>query len=86
MGSDERFDSLSDALRERGVPLENWDVIRRVTDRIGIDSYHPGSGCFRAVRRDCGPDLNIGYGWTNGFTSYDEATEASGGRSISTAR
>ncbi|WP_157803795.1 hypothetical protein [Luteimicrobium subarcticum] len=76
---DDSFASLEEALRDRRVPVENWDVIRRVVTAIGVGSYRRASAGVRADRLDGGPHLIIAYGWTNGFRTSDEAATASGG-------
>lgn len=73
-----RFASLSDALREHGIPLENHSFIRRFTDAIGIEAYFGTTEYIKAVRTGAGPDLNIAYGWSNGFVSEEEARLATG--------
>ncbi len=73
-----RFASLSDALREHGIPLENHSFIRQFTDAIGIEAYFGTTEYIKAVRTGAGPDLNIAYGWSNGFVSEEEARLATG--------
>ena len=73
-----RFDSLEQALAAHKIPLENYAVIRRFTDAIGISGFYGTSSYIKAVRRGVGPALNINYGWTNGFVSREEAVAAAG--------
>ena len=66
------YRSLSTALNERMIPLENHALITRVAEGIGIALYLETSTYIRAVRREGGPDIRIAWGWTNGFRSEDE--------------
>ncbi len=75
-----RRETLSDAFEEFSVkiPLENRPLIRRITDKIGVSHYEFTSGYMKAIRRDGGPTLRIGSGWTDGFTSIEELHAAAG--------
>lgn len=73
-----QYSSLDEALRIHRIPWENDDVIRRITDGIGVCGYFGTSGYIRAVRGDGGPDLRIAYGYTNGFQSAEEANRILG--------
>lgn len=72
------FDSLTQALTNQGIPIENWHLIQRVVTRVGISSYESTTGYLKATRDDGGPDLHIYYGYTGGFISEDEILEAVG--------
>ena len=74
----EPFDSLDDAMRVMGIPLENHRFIRQFTAAIGIAGYFRTSSYIKAVRSEEGPALQIAFGFTNGFVSRDEAVAASG--------
>ena len=67
-----RYPTLTAALTERMIPLENHALITRAADGIGIALYLETSTYIRAVRREGGPDIRIAWGWTNGFRSEDE--------------
>lgn len=73
-----QFGSLGEALRLRGIPLENYALIERFTAAVGIDSYYEHGQTIKARRRGAGPDLEIAYGYTTGFASEDEAVTATG--------
>lgn len=73
-----RYGSLSEALRDRRIPVENHTLIGRLTDAIGIAAYFERGAYIRADRRDGGPSLTINSGWTNGFVSEDEIVAAAG--------
>jgi len=74
--SDRTTTSLISALSEAGIPAENHEFIRAMTDTVGIVSYrvvhHVGKSYVVAQRRDGQRDLHIEWGATNGFTSEDE--------------
>lgn len=70
--------TLSEALQSHAIPLENHAFIRKFTDAIGIAEYTLTTAYIKARRRGPGPDLNIAYGWSNGFTSEEEARHAAG--------
>ena len=73
-----RYASLAEALREHGIPLENHVFIRTFTDAVGIDAYYGTTSYIKAIRSGTGPDLNIAYGWSNGFISQEEARAVAG--------
>ncbi len=74
----ERFESLDDAMRVMGVPLENHRFFRQFTAAIGVAKYYRTSSYIKAVRIDNGPALQIAFGYTNGFLPREEALNASG--------
>lgn len=76
----QQYGSLQEALNAHKIPVVNHDRIRRITESIGIAEYWGTTGYIKAVRSGDGPDLNIAYGFTNGFTSRDEAEQAAGTR------
>jgi len=81
--SDELSDSLHGALSKARVPVENDEFIRRITAAIGIAEYRAmavdsSKPYVLATRKDGQADLHIHYGFTNGFTSDDEAVRAAG--------
>lgn len=74
--SSQSSDSLSSALSEARIPVENHEFIRGITDAVGVDSYRvvdqAGKPYVVATRHDGSRDLHIYYGATNGFASEDE--------------
>jgi len=67
------FGSLGEALVARRIPIENHEVIRQITEAVGVGQYVGMSSYIKAVRIDGrGPDLHIHYGYTNGIP--DEST------------
>jgi len=66
-------DALTTLLTRRRVPLENHAAIAAACGAIGISSLRETSGYIVASRSAPGPDLRIYSGWTEGFTSADEA-------------
>ena len=73
-----RYSSLDDALKARNIPLENVPWIRQWAHHIGIAEYVDTSGYVKAVRAEPGPAIRFTYGWSAGFTSPEEITEALG--------
>ncbi|OYN79556.1 hypothetical protein [Mycolicibacterium sphagni] len=75
-------DSLLAALAKARIPVENHELIRRLTTAIGITEFRAvdssGKPHVMAKRRDGLPDLHIYYGYTSGFTSADEGLQAAG--------
>jgi hypothetical protein len=74
--------SLLDALSKAQIPTENHEFIRSFTNAVGIADYRvvaADNSYIRAKRRDGGPDLHIHWGYTNGFTSVEEAVGVAGG-------
>jgi hypothetical protein len=81
MSADDEFSSLTRALSKAQIPTENHVVIRRFTSAVGITDYSvvaAGKTYIRATRREDGPDLHIYRGYTNGFTSEEEAAGVTG--------
>lgn len=60
------------------IPLENVPWIRASAHHIDFSDYYGTSGYIKAVRAEPGPAMHIGYGWSEGFTSADEAINALG--------
>ena len=75
---DSEFVSLDRALRSKRVPLRNDTFIKTFLLNIGIEGVRETSGHIIAVRRDGGPNLNIGRGSTNGFVSEAEIIATAG--------
>jgi hypothetical protein len=73
-----RYASLDVALTDKGIPLENHALIRQFASSIGIAAFYERSTYIKAVRAGDGPDLNIAFGWSNGFASEAEVEEAAG--------
>jgi len=75
--SNETSDSLIAALSAAGIPAENHELIREITNAAGISGYrvvhNVGKSYVVATRRDGGRALHIEYGATNGFDCEDEA-------------
>lgn len=75
-------DSLLAALSKARIPVENHKFIRQITTAVGVVDYravdHGHQPYIIATRRDGSPDLHIYYGYTNGFTSREEAMRAAG--------
>ena len=69
-------DSLIAALFEAGIPSENHEFIRDLTNAVGVAGYRfvdqAGKPYVVATRHDGHRDLHIYYGATNGFTSEEE--------------
>ena len=61
------YESLSDALRDQQIPLDNHATIRAFCGSIGISRYLRLADSIKAVRRDGGPALEIHWGRTRGF-------------------
>jgi hypothetical protein len=81
MTAEDEFSSLYGALSKAQIPAENHDFIRRFTTAVGITDYSvmgAGKTYIRATRREGGPDLHIHWGYTNGFTSEEEAVGIAG--------
>ena len=81
--SDELSDLLHGALSKARIPLENHEFVRRITTAIGIAEYRAmavdsSKPYVLATRKDGQAALHIHYGFTNGFTSEDEAVRAAG--------
>jgi hypothetical protein len=71
-------DSLIAALMKAGIPSDNHQFIRRLTETVGISGYRVVMGAnsdsyVAAMRRDGLPDLRIYWGFTTGFTTEEEA-------------
>lgn len=77
----ETFTSVTTALDAIHMPLENRPLIEQFCRRLGITHFEKRRSMYiNAIRPDGGAPLQIQYGWTNGFTSQDEAeTLAEGG-------
>lgn len=73
-----QYDSLDLALTGKRIPRENWPLIRRITEYIGVRGYQLASNYVKAGRSNGGPDLHIYYGYTGGFMSEQEAINAAG--------
>lgn len=69
---------LEDALEGQRIPLENRPMIRAFVASIGCSRFERTTTYIKATRIHGGPDLQIGYGWTTGFATREEA-EATGG-------
>ena len=81
MSAEDEFSSLHGALSKAQIPTENHEFIRRVASTVGITDYRvvgAGTRYIRATRREGGPDLHIYWGYTNGFTSEEEAVGVAG--------
>jgi hypothetical protein len=81
MSAEAEFSSLHGALSKAQIPAENHEFIRSVTIAVGIADYRvveASKAYIRATRREGGPDLHIHSGYTNGFTSEDEAVGVAG--------
>lgn len=76
------YASLDEALAEREMPKGNYALIHKVCDNLGIVRFEGRASYIKAVRPDGGRALNITHGWTNGFTSEDEARRATGGAKV----
>lgn len=76
----DRWHSLELALQSYGIPTENWPLIRRIVDRIGIDHYEgiESRRYIKAFRRDGQKTLKIAHGYTSGFLTEEEAVSAAG--------
>jgi hypothetical protein len=77
-----QYASLDEALTAWKMPLENWDLIERFTNRIGIAAYIETLDSIRAVRFGTGPDLFIHVALTTGFVSEEEARESTGSDAV----
>ncbi|QNK52669.1 hypothetical protein H7F30_14075 [Dermacoccus sp. PAMC28757] len=73
-----KYTSLDHVLTAKGIPHENWPLIRSITEYIGILDCELTSSYIKARRLDVGPDLHIYYGYTSGFVSEQEAANAAG--------
>lgn len=76
--SQRQYASLDEALRAHRIPLENYDMVRRIANGIGSSTFFGTSGYIRAPRDSGGPDIRISYGYTNGFGSAEEAGQVLG--------
>lgn len=77
----DRYSSLDAALRDHHLPLENDPQIRHFVTALGITDFYDRGSYIKGVRPpgSRGPDLQIHYGYTNGFASEDEAKMAADG-------
>ena len=81
MCAEDDFSSLHGALSKAEIPAENHEFIRGLTSAVGITDYRvveAGKTYIKATRREGGPDLHIHSGYTNGFTSEEEAVGIAG--------
>ena len=71
---------LESALREAEVPEQNWPVIEKLMDSVGITRYEavPNKGYVRAFRRDGKRWLAIYPQYVYGFQSEPEIIRAVG--------
>lgn len=77
------YEHLDNALGDTTIPIGNYEVIRHIAEAIGIASYLvQGSSTIRAERAQGAPDLLIRYGYTEGFSSKDEARKAAPGCNV----
>lgn len=72
------YASLDAALEGHSIPLENRELIRRITSRLPIDGYYSRAGYIKATRTDSPRALHIAPGYTNGFLSEAEILETAG--------
>lgn len=72
------YDSLDEAIERYGIPLENRSFVHRIPATIPLSRFGATSGYIRADRAAGGPQLNISFGWTNGFISRDEVVAVFG--------
>ncbi len=70
------FTSLASAMAAKEYPPENYALIARFCEYIGIERYEDRGGYIKAVRPGGGPALEIHYGWTSGFRSEAEVAAA----------
>ena len=84
--SAESSDSLLAAMSKVRIPVENHGFIRRFINAIGIAGIRAVDDSSKphvvAKRRDGLPDLQIHYGFTNGFTSEQEIIDAAGSATV----
>jgi len=73
-----RFASLSEALRETRVPLENHDFVRLLMERVGIDAYFARAEFIKAVRADGKHWVRIQYGFTQYLSAEQEILDSVG--------
>ncbi len=76
----DRWETLDQAFQAHRIPMENWPLIRRIVDYVGIDHYEgiDARRYIKAIRRDGQRMLKIAYGYTAGFRTEEEAVAAAG--------
>jgi hypothetical protein len=76
-----QYADLEDALEQKHIPLENRPIIRAFVAAIGCFRFEETTSYIKATRIKPGPQLEIAYGWTDGFETREEA-EAAGGVAV----
>ena len=76
----DRWEALDQAFQAHRIPMENWPLIRRIVEHVGIDHYEgiDARRYIKAIRRDGQRMLKIAYGYTAGFRTEEEAVAAAG--------
>jgi hypothetical protein len=77
MVDEPEYASLREALQQSGIPDGNHATVIGIVESIGIRTFSARKdGHIRAIRRGDGTDLEIAFGWTDGFDSEAEAQGA----------
>lgn len=76
----DRWETLDQAFQAHRIPMENWPLITRIVDHVGIDHYEGTDErrYIKAIRRDGQRTLRIAYGYTTGFQTEEDAVAAAG--------
>lgn len=73
-----RYSSLAEILPHRQIDARNLPLVTKIVDRIGIEYFTLAGGYIKAHRRAGGRPLRIHPGYTAGFASEGDITDALG--------
>lgn len=82
----QRETTLERYFQDRDTPMANRELIRSMMEQVGIERYEQLGSYLKAVRSSGGRDLQVHFGWTNGFTSEAEALAAIEGHAVAVWR